>query len=823
MDGQYGNVSFICTQSDMCEPTEIWRDHNDVSKRTPERHKEMEKLFDELFKVDDDILKLDQEEEKLKDEYNDFNRQAKKKKRDIKKKKKKLKKWNDKVEKVLIIQGWWKKIKETLVPRETSDVTMAQPSVDNIEFELKPENILKLIADIKSDTEQFDEMKKFLETKSNEIEELAIKYKPTRKKLRRRQKKLNLKLKPLCALVRNEYSTEQLQNDFRSGLEDMMRGPDAEEMDDDDDGGSNSNNSNNAVVKNPLPDDFNLPVFCISANDYLKLTGIKSSSDGAANTFKSPNNTNIPLLRSHVHDLTAKRREFASKNIIVSSSDIVDQIKLYINDISNINANAGSAEPIFENQMKHLRIAIEKAVANMTKMIETEVSAKLKPSVEVGASRGKAAAFDTVVGWGSKQKRARKNATTNHGQEEPGKGLYWGTYFATVRRNGEYTSGTFGNVDFNQELCEPVEKAFMVGWERTMNAAVNRLMLKCEKDIIKSVATINTSMFNELVEDGIDRNRLTQMHNTTLRAIETVVKAEFKTISAFSTEVQRNINRSLLPQIKESMKDGYEKAAGVERGQGLFNRIKNNMVDHAKAAVNTMFIDATKALLNSISKLITDLALKATGVAVIVEKKFSDVYNVLWERGTVPIDEETKVKIRAARQIAIPKIGHCREILDALMDSNDIVREEPEFEIQAVQDVDQALQNQLEEAHKNGAVVDLTDLNSDDDDDDEFVVVKPEKDGARQNISNNNAATDTITITYPRSGLGLNIYEGRIGIFVDAVDPNGASRDKIEKDMQILKIGNVDVSETSIEHVQTLLRVSRYPLTLTFSAVSERR
>ena len=157
------------------------------------------------------------------------------------------------------------------------------------------------------------------------------------------------------------------------------------------------------------------------------------------------------------------------------------------------------------------------------------------------------------------------------------------------------------------------------------------------------------------------------------------------------------------------------------------------------------------------------------------------------------------------------------------MDSNDIVREEPEFEIQAVQDVDQALQNQLEEAHKNGAVVDLTDLNSDDDDDDEFVVVKPEKDGARQNISNNNAATDTITITYPRSGLGLNIYEGRIGIFVDAVDPNGASRDKIEKDMQILKIGNVDVSETSIEHVQTLLRVSRYPLTLTFSAVSERR
>uniref|UniRef100_A0A7S1BLA9 Uncharacterized protein n=1 Tax=Corethron hystrix TaxID=216773 RepID=A0A7S1BLA9_9STRA len=33
MDGQYGNVSFICTQTDDCEATEIMRDHADVAKK----------------------------------------------------------------------------------------------------------------------------------------------------------------------------------------------------------------------------------------------------------------------------------------------------------------------------------------------------------------------------------------------------------------------------------------------------------------------------------------------------------------------------------------------------------------------------------------------------------------------------------------------------------------------------------------------------------------------------------------------------------------------------------------------------------------------
>ena len=71
--------------------------------------------------------------------------------------------------------------------------------------------------------------------------------------------KLQRRLKAMCAKVRNEYSTKCLQEDFITGLKEMYR--DAQ-------GGSEDEENDVAI-----PNDVSLPVFCISANDYLKVTG----------------------------------------------------------------------------------------------------------------------------------------------------------------------------------------------------------------------------------------------------------------------------------------------------------------------------------------------------------------------------------------------------------------------------------------------------------------------------------------------------------------------------------------------------------------------
>ena len=48
-----------------------------------------------------------------------------------------------------------------------------------------------------------------------------------------------------------------------------------------------------------------------------------------------------------------------------------------------------------------------------------------------------------------------------------------------VRRDGVYNSASSGPIDMNQELTDPVEAAMMVGWDVTMNKAVNELLGVC--------------------------------------------------------------------------------------------------------------------------------------------------------------------------------------------------------------------------------------------------------------------------------------------------------------------------------------------------------
>lgn len=96
--------------------------------------------------------------------------------------------------------------------------------------------------------------------------------------------------------MRNEYSKRCLQEDFKSGLRELYR------KDDDEEGGTNEE-ANTAI-----PGEFALDVFCISANDYLKVMNIKPRRDGPPNTFASATQTEIPQLRSYVHSCTSRFR-----------------------------------------------------------------------------------------------------------------------------------------------------------------------------------------------------------------------------------------------------------------------------------------------------------------------------------------------------------------------------------------------------------------------------------------------------------------------------------------------------------------------------------
>jgi hypothetical protein len=65
MDGQYGNVSFICTQTDDCEATEIMRDHSDIAQNIEGRWEKMETISEQITELEKKIADLKEEEEDL--------------------------------------------------------------------------------------------------------------------------------------------------------------------------------------------------------------------------------------------------------------------------------------------------------------------------------------------------------------------------------------------------------------------------------------------------------------------------------------------------------------------------------------------------------------------------------------------------------------------------------------------------------------------------------------------------------------------------------------------------------------------------------------
>jgi len=66
MDGQYGNVAFICTQTDDCEATEIMRDHEDIALMEEGRFEQMVTLRSKCNEIETELSNRKEEEEELK-------------------------------------------------------------------------------------------------------------------------------------------------------------------------------------------------------------------------------------------------------------------------------------------------------------------------------------------------------------------------------------------------------------------------------------------------------------------------------------------------------------------------------------------------------------------------------------------------------------------------------------------------------------------------------------------------------------------------------------------------------------------------------------
>lgn len=656
MDGQYGNVIFICTQTDSCEATEILRDHADVAQRLPGRFEKMTSLQEEIYRMAKEVSNLHREENELKDDLDELIQEMKGIRFDI------------------------RDLKKTMASNDDGD-------------------------DFGDDAETLNTLEKSLRKKKKEAACILNKMnsdslkskKDEASKIQRVLEEKQRLLKSMAAAVRNEYSTECLQNDFKAGLEELIN--------------SNDDGEYNAV---PLPNDYELEVHCICSNDYLKIQGIKSATDGKAGTFSSAEDTNIPRLRDSVFQATARFRQTFARNYVESASDMLDRINLCATQDKEDVGSVIKFRRSFDIEINALDGLIQPIASAFIREAENKVNTALQPSLALGAQKGSGTAMSTVASWGSKNRRSRQHRSPHSN------GLYWSTYHACVRRNGVYVSASAGAIDMNQELCDPMEKEFSSEWQQIMDGALLSFIREAETALSAAFTKIAQQLVNAFAEAGMDRARLQTMAATASRTCSTAIRIAFEDMRKIATDSQRELNRSLLPKVANRMTTGYTATSGVPAGTGKFDRMKSAMNSSASMVVQTMFTEATQDLLAAIAALIKQISGRISGTSDVISRSLSSVYSVCWDDqkdNLREIDPAMQDKVRLCRDKLIPFLVGFRNNHDQVMASMGIKREEMELEIVAVEGWEVKNQKAMAKAKEEGNYFEI--LDSDDDSDEE--------------------------------------------------------------------------------------------------------
>ena len=238
------------------------------------------------------------------------------------------------------------------------------------------------------------------------------------------------------------------------------------------------------------------------------------------------------------------------------------------------------------------------------------------------------------------------------------------------------------------------------------------------------------------------------MAQAAARSLSTAIKDGFNATMQYAAAQQRDINRSLLPQIQQRMQKGYANAMETEKGAGRFNRIKNAVQTHTEKSMGSMFSTATTTLLKQIDALIRDLEKKVLGVFEQVVQALETVYSACWEgAGQVQVDPAHLLKVRECRDGLLPAFAQMRTSMDEIMLSIGIERAAPDIDVLGIVGPDE----RLAAAVAGGEVLDLCGGDSpeeeeeeeeeddDDDDDDEVELVKDEEEDAAEGISASSA------------------------------------------------------------------------------------
>ncbi|XP_033730770.1 uncharacterized protein LOC117320229, partial [Pecten maximus] len=275
----------------------------------------------------------------------------------------------------------------------------------------------------------------------------------------------------ICAKARNEYSKTQIKRDFKAGLREMKRKAgltNAEEDDEMEDEDQDYNSDDDDEEMGQTAE--NLKVFCVSSMEYQKMKNLLTN-DGPPTVFNTTEDTQIPMLRRYIHELTSSRRQQHVDRLIRTLGQFVFDVQSYIMaDGTTCKGTRRDAKSAVEENSKELQEKFEPVLSRLGHDIGEIFCKSIETKMADGVASAMSFANDTVSKWGSKPNREEKSEG----------GLHWKAYQCTVRRQGVYKSPTYGAIDFNEQLSEPMYRCISVCWDKVFSGLLWRTLENCK-------------------------------------------------------------------------------------------------------------------------------------------------------------------------------------------------------------------------------------------------------------------------------------------------------------------------------------------------------
>lgn len=592
-DGNYSAVTFICSKTDDISITEA-TDSLDLNDRIHDLESQMHAYKQEFARIENEITDFRESAEVYKTAFDEADEEieiwedvkdrvetetvfAPQKKKQLKRKK--TKSTNNSRKRRVLDDG----SDIEYVDSESDGISDSENDTVTTDNEADPEPLT--LEDVEQKLVELKNTKKNARQESKAAQDKIKELRPAIRATKSKIADVKAQILAICIEGRNEYSKSAIRLDFAAGIKELDQeaameadeeafNPDEELRDYDE-------------VANSLP------VFCVSSRAYQKMCG-RLKKDEAVPGFRSPEETEVPQLKSHCMKLTESGRIQACRTFLLNLCQNLTTFFLWASNdgtgFKMTDADKNEQANYLIKRLKELEKGLEQAVTVCLSSMKTQLREQIFERMNELVHDAVQSAPTTAESWGRHR---------NEG------GLHFSTYKATVRRGGAYHSSTSGPRDFNAELLDPIIKKLASGWERAFQQRLPRAFESYTTNAGNVLRAFHTRVEERARQNGVGLANLSMLKGS-IYTYEQMFKDLNAQLKVRMTEAQREANRDFVPTLANIMLTVYQLCAD-ESGIGSFARMKSHMTTFVQQHSPHMFPAAIKTVEAALVQMCRDL------------------------------------------------------------------------------------------------------------------------------------------------------------------------------------------------------------------------